>query len=68
MGIVERRHLDYPWRHDLETLASSSLWALGQLGRIGMLKTGLTRLMMALAIRRRDAETGKTHIPEVQAA
>lgn len=52
------------WRH----WPSSSLWALGQLVGIGMLMTGITRLMMALATRRRATETGKTHTPEVQAA
>ena len=44
------------------------LCALGQLVGIGMLKIGLTRLMMAIAMRGRDAEVGKTHVPEVQAA
>lgn len=52
------------WRH----WPSSSLWALGPLVGIGMLMTGMTRLMMALALRRRAAETGKSHFPEVQAA
>lgn len=52
------------WRH----WPSSSLWALGPLVGIGMLTTGMTRLMMALALRRRAAERGKTHFPEVQAA
>ena len=52
------------WRH----WPSSSLWALGPLVGIGMLITGITRLMMALALRRHAAETGKTHFPEVQAA
>jgi hypothetical protein len=44
------------------------LCALGQLVGIGMLKIGLTRLMMAIAMRGRDAEAGKTHVPEVQVA
>jgi uncharacterized membrane protein HdeD (DUF308 family) len=64
--LFNGRHFDYPWRHDLERLASSSLWGLGQLVGIGVLMTGMTRLMMALALRGRDAESGKTHIPEVQ--
>jgi uncharacterized membrane protein HdeD (DUF308 family) len=52
------------WRH----WPSSSLWVLGQLVGIGMLMTGMTRLMMALAMRRRAAEATKTHVPEAQAA
>ena len=52
------------WRH----WPSSSLWALGQLVGIGMLTTGMARLMMALALRRRAAEGGKAHIPDVLAA
>lgn len=52
------------WRH----WPSSSLWALGQLVGIGMLMTGMTRLMMALTMRRRAAEDGKARVPEVQAA
>jgi uncharacterized membrane protein HdeD (DUF308 family) len=52
------------WKH----WPSSSLWALGQLVGIGMLMTGLTRLIMALAMRRRAAELRNTHVPEVQAA
>ena len=52
------------WRH----WPSSSLWALGQLVGIGMLMTGMTRLMMALAMRRRASKASKTHVPEVQAA
>lgn len=52
------------WRH----WPSSSLWALGQLVGIGMLMIGVTRLMMALAMRKRAAERRNTHIPEVQAA
>jgi uncharacterized membrane protein HdeD (DUF308 family) len=52
------------WRH----WPSSSLWALGQLVGIGMLMTGVTRLIMALAMRRRAAELRNTHVPEVQAA
>lgn len=51
------------WRH----WPSSSLWALGQLLGIGMLMTGVTRLMMALAMRR-AAENSETHISDVQAA
>jgi len=52
------------WRH----WPSSSLWALGQLVGIGMLMTGMTRLMMALAMRRRPAEAGETHVSDVRAA
>lgn len=52
------------WKH----WPSSSLWALGQLVGIGMLMTGMTRLMMALAIRRRAAEASETHISDVRAA
>ena len=52
------------WRH----WPSSSLWALGQLVGIGMLMTGMARLMMALAMRGRAAEPGNTHIQEVRAA
>jgi uncharacterized membrane protein HdeD (DUF308 family) len=52
------------WKH----WPSSSLWALGQLVGIGMLMTGVTRLIMALAMRRRAAELRNTHVPEVQAA
>ena len=52
------------WRH----WPSSSLWALGQLVGIGMLMTGVTRLMMALALRKRTADFRNTRVPEMQAA
>ena len=52
------------WRH----WPSSSLWALGQLVGIGMLMTGVTRLIMAVAIRKSTGKLRNTHVPEVQAA
>lgn len=52
------------WRH----WPSSSLWALGQLVGIGMVMIGVTRLMMALAVRKPAAEILNTHVPKVQAA
>jgi hypothetical protein len=32
MAIVQRRHLDYPWRDDLETLAVQFLMGIGTIG------------------------------------
>ena len=52
------------WRH----WPSSSPWVLGQLVGIGLLVTGVTRLIMALALRKRTGDLRNPHIPEVQPA
>jgi len=63
-GIVSIILAAMIWRH----WPTGSLWVLGVLVGVGMLMTGMTRLMMALAIRRFAKQNGGETIDNLRAA